>query len=499
MPAIGEPEFAPTKWADYTPHLRVAIVGAGFSGLGLAIQLKRHGINDFVVIERASDIGGTWRDNSYPGCACDVPSHLYSFAFAPNPDWSRAYSPQTEIQAYLRDCAVRFGIIPHIRFGEEVLDAEWNERAQRWVITTTRSQLTAQTLALGSGPLSEPAMPAIPGLNRFTGAIFHSARWDHDHDLAGEHVAVIGTGASAIQIVPRIQPIVERLTLFQRTPPWILPRRDHAIPERRRALYRSVPPTRWLQRASIYSRLEVGVLGFVYRPALLKRLESIALRHLRSRVRDSALRVKLMPSYAMGCKRILLSDDFYPALTRANVEVVSERIREVRATSVVAADGIERPLDTIILATGFHVADMPIAERVRGRIGLTLARAWRAEPRAYLGTTVTGFPNLFILIGPNTGLGHSSMVYMIESQLAYIVDALRVMDRRGLAAVEVRPEAQAEFVAEMRRRMRPTVWMTGCASWYLDAGGRNTALWPGFTWEYRWRTRRFDPAAYRLS
>jgi cation diffusion facilitator CzcD-associated flavoprotein CzcO len=478
--------------------VRVAIVGAGFSGLGLAIQLKRTGMNDFVVIERAAEIGGTWRDNTYPGCACDVPSHLYSFSFAPNPDWSRAYSPQSEIQAYLRDCAARFGVVPHIRFDEEVIAAEWDSDSRRWLIITNRGRLTAQALALGSGPLSEPAVPVIPGLDGFSGTLFHSSQWNHAHAVGGERVAVIGTGASAIQVVPRIQPLVERLTVFQRTPPWILPRHDHAIPERRRALYRALPLTRQLERASIYGRLEIGVLGFVYRPALLKRIEALALRHLRVRVPDAALRAKLTPNYAMGCKRILLSDDFYPALTRDNVEVVTDRIREVRARSVITEDGAERPVDTIILATGFHVTDLPIAERVRGRGGLTLAHAWRAEPRAYLGTTVAGFPNLFVMIGPNTGLGHSSMIYMIESQLAYIADALRLMERKRLDAVEVRPEAQAEFVAEMRRRMRPTVWLTGCASWYLDAGGRNTTLWPGFTWEYRWRTRRFDPAAYRL-
>ncbi len=479
-------------------HVRVAIVGTGFSGLGLAIRLKQRGMNDFVLLERAGDVGGTWRDNTYPGCACDVPSHLYSFSFAPNPAWTRTFSPQQEILDYLRGCAKRFGITPSIRWNDEVRAAVWNEHERQWHLTTTRGHLTAQFLALGNGPLSEPTIPAIPGLDSFKGALFHSARWYHQHDLTGERAAVIGTGASAIQFVPHIQPQVSHLMLFQRTPPWILPRLDRQISARKRALFRALPLAQRLARSIIYLQRELLVPGFVHQSSLMQRGERLALRHLEAQVADPILREKLTPHYRMGCKRILLSDDFYPAITQSNVELVTDRIREIRTTSILTEDGTERACDTIILATGFHATDMPLAHCIYGRDGQTLAAAWRDGPRAYLGTTVAGFPNMFILIGPNTGLGHSSMIFMIESQLAYILDCLRLMTRRGMSVLEVRPEAQESFNAEMQRRMRGTIWASGCTSWYLDVGGYNSSLWPGFTWEYRRRTRRFDLANYRL-
>jgi len=488
---------------DTTPrrvqHVRVAIVGSGFSGLGMAIGLKGQGIDDFVVLERGEDVGGTWRDNTYPGAACDVPSHLYSFSFAPNPHWSRTYSPQREIHAYLRHTARRFRIGPHLRLGHEVRDASWHEDSRRWRVATTRGEFTADVLVLGAGALAEPVIPAIPGLDRFAGTLFHSARWDHGHDLRGERVAVIGTGASAIQFVPQIQPRVGRLTLFQRTPPWIVPRLDHPISGRRRALFRAAPIGQRLARRAIYWRREVGALGLVYRPHLMEGAEKIARGHLEAQVADPALRATLTPTYTMGCKRILLSDDFYPALTQPNVEVVTDRIREIRARGVVTDDGTARPIDTIIFATGFHVTDNPMYQRVHGRDGRALTDAWRGGPRAYLGTAVADFPNLFYLTGPNTGLGHTSMVFMIESQVAYILDCLHMMDRRGVSVVEVRPDVQDAYNDALQRRMRRTVWTSGCASWYLDAGGRNSTLWPGFTWEYRLKTRRFDPSAYSLT
>ena len=479
-------------------HVHVAILGAGFSGLGMAIRLKQHGQQDFAVIERAADIGGTWRDNTYPGCACDIPSHLYSFSFALNPRWSRMYSPQREIWNYLRHCADRFGILPYIQWNSELLDASWNEDGQHWHITTTQGQLTADILILGNGPLSEPSLPPIPGIERFEGVLFHSARWKHDYDLTGKRVAVIGTGASAIQFVPQVQPRVGHLSLFQRTPPWILPRQDHPIPAWQRALFRILPITQRFVRIKIYWQRELLVPGFVHRSNILKRGEQLALRHLAKRVPDPELRAKLTPQYAMGCKRILLSDDFYPAITRPNVEVITERIREVRANSIVTEDGREREIDTIICATGFHVTDAHLPQHVHGRGGRSLADSWHAGPGAYLGTAVAGFPNLFLLIGPNTGLGHNSMVYMTESQITYILDCLRTMKRRNLRAVEVRPEAQETFNAELQQRMQGTVWTSGCSSWYLDAGGRNTTLWPGFTFEFRRRTRHFDPQRYDL-
>ncbi|MGH2517428.1 MAG: flavin-containing monooxygenase, partial [Ktedonobacterales bacterium] len=337
-----------------------------------------------------------------------------------------------------------------------------------------------------------------PGLDRFAGTLFHSAQWDATYDLTGKRVAVIGTGASAIQFVPHIQPKVAHLTLFQRTPPWILPRLDRAITRRERLVFHALPLAQRLERAGIYFQREISVLALVYRPAAIRSTERLALRHLCRQVADPALRGKLMPTYTMGCKRILLSDDFYPAVTQPNVSLVTERIREVREHSIVTGDGQERDVDAILCGTGFHVTDMPAAQYISGRGGVTLAEAWRDGPEAYLGTTIAGFPNFFLLIGPNTGLGHSSMVYMIESQVAYILDCLCQMRQRGARVVEVRQIAQTAFNAEMRRRMRGTVWASGCSSWYLDAGGQNTTLWPGFTWEFRRRTRRFDAASYDL-
>jgi cation diffusion facilitator CzcD-associated flavoprotein CzcO len=478
--------------------VRVAIVGSGFAGLGMAIRLREVGIEDFVILERADDVGGTWRDNRYPGCACDVPSHLYSFSFAPNPDWTSTFSPQQEIWDYLRSCARRYGVMGHIRFGHEVLDAEWDDDAQRWRIETSRGVLAARALVLGTGPLSEPAIPDVPGLDRFEGTTFHSATWDHHHDLDGERVAVIGTGASAVQFVPRLQPRVGRLHVFQRTAPWIMPRPDRPLRPFERRLYRALPAAQLLMRAGIYWARESFVLGFRH-PRAMRLGQRVALRHLHRQVRDPELRRKLTPSYRMGCKRVLISNDYLPALTRANVEVVTDAIAEVRARSIVTADGRERDVDTIIFGTGFHVTDMPAAERVRGRDGHTLAEHWRGSPQAHMGAMVAGYPNLFFLVGPNTGLGHNSIVFMIESQCNYLLYALRRKQAAGAAELVVRAEAQAAYNARLQEQMRGTVWTSGgCASWYLDANGRNTTLWPTFTWPFRERTRRLDPAEYEL-
>jgi cation diffusion facilitator CzcD-associated flavoprotein CzcO len=479
------------------PHVRVAVVGSGFSGLGAAIRLKRDGVDDFVILERAEDVGGTWRDNTYPGCACDVPSQLYSFSFALNPGWTRSFSPQPEIQEYLRRCAREQGLIPHLRLGHELRDASWDEQGQRWCLQTSKGALTAEVLILGTGPLSEPKLPSIPGLERFRGTVFHSAQWDHAHDLSGERVAVIGTGASAIQFVPHVQRTAAQVHLFQRTPPWIMPRVDRSITAIERWLFRHLPGAQRLARLGVYWSRESSVVGFTREPRLMKAVERLARRHLRRQVPDPELRRRLTPTYTIGCKRILLSNDYYPALSRPNVEVVTDGIAELREHSIIGGDGIERPIDTVILGTGFHVTDAPAMRRIRGRDGVLLADAWRNGMAAYLGTSIAGFPNLFMLVGPNTGLAHTSIVLMIESQLAYISGALRHLASSGAGAVEVRPEVQAGFVDEVQGRMPRTVWSTGgCASWYLDASGRNTTLWPGSTWGYRLRTRHFDPTLH---
>jgi cation diffusion facilitator CzcD-associated flavoprotein CzcO len=481
---------------DDGEQVRIAIIGSGFGGLGTAIRLLQEGIGDFVILERAGDIGGTWRDNTYPGCECDVQSHLYSFSFAPNPEWTRSFSPQPEIQAYLQRVARDFGVLPYVRFHHEVRGAAWDDDAQSWRIDTSRGPLAAQVLVMASGALSDPLIPDLPGLDRFEGPAFHSARWDHSFDLTGKRVAVVGTGASAIQFIPAIQPKVGRLYVFQRTPPWILPRTQRELGERTHRLYRRFPALQRAARGSIYLAREAFVLGF-RRPRAMRLAQKVALRHLRKSIPDPALRARLTPDWTIGCKRILLSNDYLPALAQPNVEVVTEGIAEVRPRSIVSNDGVEREADAIVFGTGFQPTDPPLAHAIRGRGGRPLTEVWAGSPRAHLGTTVAGFPNLFMLMGPNTGLGHTSVVYMIEAQVEHLLQALRHLGRSGAAALEPRPEAQAAYVDAVDRRMTGTVWTAGgCRSWYLDRTGRNSTLWPDFTWRFRRRVARLDPAEY---
>ena len=478
------------------PDVRVAIVGGGFGGLGAAIRLKQDGVDDFVVLERGAEVGGTWRDNTYPGCACDVESHLYSLSFAPEPSWTHRFSRQPEIWEYLQRLTRDFDLAPHIRFESEVCSAAWDGRARRWRIETTRGALTAQALVAATGPFSAANVPALAGLDRFEGPAFHSAHWDHGVDLRGRRIAVIGTGASSIQIVPEIQREVAALYLFQRTAPWILPRPDAPIPEWRRRLYRRFPLVQRAIRLAIYLYREVWIVVFRH-PAAMARAQKIASRHLERSIADPVLRARLTPDYTMGCKRMLLSNDFYPAVAQPNVEVVTAPIVEVRERSIVAADGVERPVDAIVFGTGFRVTDPPIASRIRGRDGRTLNEVWAGSPRAHLGTTVAGFPNLFMLLGPNTGLGHNSVVYMTEAQIEHLVGALRYMRAHGIDAIEPTPAAEDAFVAGVDRRMRGTVWLSGgCSSWYLDRTGRNSTLWPDSSWRYYRRASRFAAADY---
>ena len=476
----------------------VAIVGSGFSGLAMAARLKRSGREDFVILERAREVGGTWRDNTYPGCACDVPSHLYSFSFAPNPEWSSTFSPQPEIGAYLRRVADDEGLRPHVRFGCEVEGADWDPAAKRWRLQTSSGELSARVVVAAAGPLSEPKLPDVPGLRDFKGRVFHSASWDHDHDLSGERVAVVGTGASAIQFVPEIQPRVGQLHLFQRTAPWVLPRRARSLTRAERALYRRVPAAQRLMRKAIYWARE-GFAIPILNARLSKHTRVLGLGHLRRQVPDPELRRKITPDYAPGCKRILISDDYYPALGRDNVEVVTEGVAEVREHSVVGADGSEREVDTIIFGTGFHVTDLPIAGRVRDGEGRSLAERWDGSPSALRGTTVAGYPNLFFLLGPNTGLGHNSVVYMAEAQVDYVLQALELADRSGAAAIEPTAEAERAWNEGVQRGMQGTVWTAGgCESWYTDSKGKNTTLWPDFSYRFRRELADLEPAEYRL-
>jgi cation diffusion facilitator CzcD-associated flavoprotein CzcO len=483
-----------------TEHHRLAIVGAGFSGLCMAIRCKQEGIEDFVVLERAQELGGTWRDNTYPGCQCDIPSALYSYSFAPNPNWSRFYPLQEELRDYLRGCAERYGVLPYIRFGHEVQNAEWVPDADHWRLQTAGGELTADVVVGGMGGLSNPSIPDIPGLEQFEGTLFHSAVWDHDHDLGGERVGVIGTGASAIQFVPMIQPEVGRLTLFQRTPSWVMPDPDRPVREIEHTLWRRLPITQRLLRTLLYGFFELTVVSTIVNPRLASRFEAIGRRHLRSQVPDPELRAKLTPSYTLGCKRITMSNTYYPALRAPNAEVVTDRIERVTATGIRTTDGVERPLDTIILATGFKVNDNPAFGRVRGRAGMTLGEAWQGSPRAYLGSTIAGFPNLFLLVGPNSAGGFNSIIFTTEAHVNYAIAALKTMEKRRARTAEVRREVYDRWARETERRLAQSVWNEGgCSSWYLDRNGRNGVWWPGFMASLWLRTRRFNAAEYELS
>jgi cyclohexanone monooxygenase len=501
MSAVSAQTSSPLPSSPLPSSVTHLVVGAGFAGLCAAIKLQEDGERDFLVLEKGADVGGTWRDNTYPGAACDVPSQLYSYSFAPNPDWSMSFSPQPEIQAYLRRTAERSGTLDRFRFSTTMESATWDHAAQRWVVETSAGRVTSTTLVVAAGGLSEPRLPDIEGIDDFGGALFHSARWDHDVDLRGKRVAVIGTGASAIQIVPELQQVAGHLDVHQRTAPYVLPRHDRRYGRLERLALRHVPGLQRAYRTAIYWGREGYVPGFTWQPRLAWPAKRMALGNLARGVPDPALRARLTPQFEIGCKRILISDTYYPALSSTNVEVVTDGIARITEHGVVTRDGRERPVDAIVVATGFFATELPVAERITGREGRTLAATWAdGGMAAYKGTTVPGFPNLFLLVGPNTGLGHSSMVFMIESQVEYLRDAVRTMAAHRYAAVEPTASATRAWNDDLQARMRRTVWSTGgCASWYLDARGRNTVLWPRTTVAFRRLLARFDVAAYDVA
>ena len=464
----------------------------------MGIALKQAGYDDFIILDKEDDLGGTWRDNQYPGCACDVPSPLYSYSFELNPDWSRLFAPQREIWAYLRGCARKYGLEAHIRYGSVVEQMHWDEDERRWDVQTVEhgelGSWRPRAVVSAAGALHLPAYPDIPGAERFAGTSFHSARWDQSCDLAGKRVAVIGTGASAIQFVPEIAKQAAQLTVFQRTPPWIHPRPDAPIPARMRSAFRKAPVAARALRDAIYLGLEARAMGFAISPKLMAPLEAMARRHLASQITDPALRAQLTPDYTIGCKRILLSSDYYPALQRPNVSLVTEGITGITEAGVTTADGEEHKADVIIYATGFKVIESVTSLNVTGRDG----RKLRSENlEAYRGITAAGFPNLFLLLGPNTALGHTSVVFMIETQIQHVLSCLRLIARDKADAIEVVESAQRRYNDALQRRLRRAVWSEGgCRSWYLDADGVNRTLWPGFTFEYWARTRRARPGDY---
>jgi cation diffusion facilitator CzcD-associated flavoprotein CzcO len=488
----------------------IVIIGAGFGGIGMGIALKKAGFDDFVILEKSDDLGGTWHDNLYPGCACDIPSPLYSYSFELNPSWSRMFAPQPEIWEYLHMCARKYGVDEHIGYGRRVEHMDWDEGTRRWHIATSRAagdsqepgadgteDYQARAVVSAAGALHLPSYPDIPGAQRFSGPSFHSARWDRSCDLAGKRIAVIGTGASAIQFIPEIAGQARQLQVFQSTPPWVHPRPDAPIPARVRSAFEAVPLTARMSREAVYWMLEARALGFAVHPRLMAPLEQVGRRHIEKQIADPELRAKVTPDYTIGCKRILLSSDYYPALQRPNVDLITEKVTEITESAVITADGVEHPTDVIIYATGFKVVESVTGPNVTGRDG----RKFTAQTiEAYHGITLAGFPNFFMLLGPNTGLGHSSVVFMIESQIQHVMSCLRMLAKDQADAIEVSESALRRYNRGLQRRLRRAVWSAGgCSNWYLDAEGINRALWPGFSFEYWARTRRARRSAYALT
>jgi cation diffusion facilitator CzcD-associated flavoprotein CzcO len=477
---------------------RIAVVGGGFGGVGAIVMLRRAGHRDVTVFERGERVGGVWHHNTYPGAACDIPSHLYEFSFEPNPNWSRRYAPQAEIQAYLEDVARRHGVLDRIRTGTEVQEARWNEDRACWELQTSAGTHEADVLITACGQLSVPKMPPIPGLERFEGPAFHTARWRHDVDVTGRRVAVVGTGCSAIQVVPAIQPIVERVDVYQRSPGWTFPKMDFAYRERTKRLFARFPVLQRVDRAAIFAFNELGAAAMTRRPWLRPPFRAVCRRQIKQAIEDPTLREKVTPTDEIGCKRIMLTDDWYPTLTEPNVELVTDRIEEITASAIRTTDGTERPADVLVLATGFASHGFTAPMEIVGPGGRTLAEEWAGKPRAYLGVTVPGFPNMFLLYGPNTNGGTGSVIYTIEAAVQHVIGALREMDRAGARRIELRRAPAAAYDRELRAALQGTVWHTGCTNWYVDENGHDPNQWPWLWTTYRRRTARLEPGTYAL-
>jgi cation diffusion facilitator CzcD-associated flavoprotein CzcO len=473
----------------------VAIVGGGFAGVGAAAMLHRAGHRDVVVFEREPRIGGVWHANTYPGAACDIPSHLYEFSFAPNRRWSRRYGPQAEIQAYLEDVARRHEV--QARTGTEVTAARWD--GARWRLETSGGPHEADVLICACGQLSVPSVPPLPGLDGFDGPAFHTARWSHDVDLTGRRVAVVGTGCSAIQVVPAIQPQVEHVTVYQRSPGWTFPKLDFAYRERTQRVFERFPLLRRLDRAATQAFLEFATAGMTRYRWLLPAIRPLARWQIHRAIDDPELRRKLTPPDEIGCKRIMLTDDWYPTLAKPNVELVTEPIAAVTPRGIRTDDGRERPADVLVLATGFKTHGFVAPMEIAGEGGRTLTEAWGGAPRAYLGVTVPSFPNLFLLYGPNTNGGAGSVIYVIEAAMAHVLSALDALERAGARRIEVRREAAEAFDRELRGALAGTVWHSGCSNWYVDENGHDPNQWPWQWSTYRRRTARIEPGAYELA
>ncbi|RXJ73716.1 cyclohexanone monooxygenase [Veronia nyctiphanis] len=474
------------------------IIGSGISGIGAAIRLQNAGMTDFVILEKFSDIGGTWRDNTYPGCECDVPSALYSYSFEPNPAWSRIFAGQKEILGYVQNTVKKHNVRDFIQFNVEVQKGEWNEEETCWWVHTSEGLYKANKVISCVGYLHEPIIPNLPGLNSFKGEVFHSSRWQHDVDLTGKRVAVVGTGASAIQFVPKIQNKVSELHIFQRSPQWILPKTNLRVPKFAQMLL-AVKPLYSAFRGMLYSGMELFGIGF-RRPAILKQIQRIAKFNINRHIKDPELRKKVTPSYIMGCKRVLLSNEYYPAIAKSNVDVIHSGVKEIRGNTVVGTNGEEREVDVIILGTGFYVSDLPVADKITGASGKTLADIWQGSPEAYRGTTCTDFPNCFVILGPNLAIGHNSAFIVIEAQLNYVMGALEEMRNNEIDRLEVSASIQKAYNEKVQHDLQKTVWNTGgCTSYYLDANGKNSIGFPWSTLKMKQLLNHFDSQAYRLT
>ena len=489
---MGSEEMKQSKKAKFV------IIGSGFAGIIAAVRLQQIGERDIIMLERAGDVGGVWRDNGYPGCACDIESHLYSLSFARNPDWSHTFARQQEIHSYLKDCIEHFDLQKTIRLHHEVQKMAWNEQDGIWIIHTNQGEYRARFVVGGFGALSDPSIPKLEGIEKFKGMAFHSARWPAGLDMRRKRVAVIGTGASAIQFIPEIQPEVAKLHVFQRSAAWVIPKPDAPISETRKKMFRYVPLLQRVNRLKIYMSREIMVVGFRH-PSITKKVTRDALAHMYKDIQDPELRRKLTPDYALGCKRVLPSNTYYPALAQPNVEVHTAGISTVVEDGIIDKDGNKAEADIIIYATGFKVTNAPLAEYIYGKEGHTLAQEWNGSPKAYLGITVSGFPNLFIMQGPNTRLGHSSALFMMESQALHIQKVVKHVRAKRMDIIEPKREAQQRFIGQIAKGLEGTVWETGgCTSWYLDETGRNASIWPSYTFSYRHLSKYFRSEDYMV-
>ncbi len=487
---------APIEVRDRT--VDVAIVGAGFGGLCMAIKLREAGNDNFVILEKGSEVGGTWRDNSYPGCACDVQSHMYSYSFEGKADWTKRYAPWNEIQNYILHCTEKYGIRPFVQFNSEVISAKFDEATGKWTVKTTNGDtIIARYFVLATGPLHIPQIPTIPGLDKFQGKLFHSAQWDHSYDFKDKNVVSIGTGGSAIQYVPEIAPDVKQLYVFQRSPAWVIPRDERGYTGIEKKIFALSPLLRKLYRARLYWSNESRVWP-VFNPAVARTLQPLAKAFIRLQVKDPALAKKLTPDYTIGCKRVLISNKYFPTFNRKNVELVTDGIKEIREHSIVTKDGVERPADCIVLGTGFIVDPRIYMKNfeLTGLKGHDIHQDWKDGPDSYYGVTISGYPNLFQLVGPNSGLGHNSIIFMIESQVKYILDCMSVAKQKGADYLDVKADVQAKFNERVQQSIKGTVWATGCQSWYQQADGKNVAVWPFSTWRFWLETQHVAPNEY---